>query len=72
MGWESVKLTRSKTFSYIESYYNLVRRHSVLGYTSPEEFKREINLKKKGSSSGSIHSRRRIPTAANANAGCAA
>lgn len=42
---------RGETFSYIEGYYNRVRRHSALGYKSPEEFEREINLKKKGESS---------------------
>jgi transposase InsO family protein len=39
---------RSETFSYVEGYYNRVRRHSALGYKSPEEFEREINIKKKG------------------------
>ena len=42
---------RSETFSYIEGYYNRVRRHSALGYKSPDEFEREINIKKKGVSS---------------------
>ena len=32
---------RSETFNYIESYYNRLRRHSALGYKSPEEFERE-------------------------------
>ncbi len=31
---------RSVTFSYLEGYYNRVRRHSALGYQSPEEFER--------------------------------
>ncbi len=52
--FESVSQARSETFSYIEGYYNRVRRHSALGYKTPEEFEREINLKKKGSSSESI------------------
>ncbi len=46
--FESVEQARSETFSYIEGYYNRVRRHSALGYKSPDEFEREINLKKKG------------------------
>src|SRR5215207_6167132 len=46
-----VSQARSETFSYIEGYYNRVRRHSSLGYKSPEEFERGSNLKKKGSSS---------------------
>jgi transposase InsO family protein len=32
---------RAETFAYIESYYNRVRRHSALGYRSPEEFERD-------------------------------
>lgn len=32
---------RSETFNYIEGYYNRLRRHSALGYKSPEEFERE-------------------------------
>ena len=32
---------RLETFDYIEGYYNRVRRHSALGYKSPEEFERE-------------------------------
>ncbi|MDQ3684173.1 MAG: IS3 family transposase [Acidobacteriota bacterium] len=46
-----VSQARSENFSYIEGYYNRVRRHSALGYKSPDEFEREINLKKKGESS---------------------
>ena len=52
--FESVEQARSETFSYIEGYYNRVRRHSALGYKTPAEFEREINLKKKGSSSESF------------------
>ncbi len=28
------------TFEYLEVFYNRVRRHSSLGYVSPEEFER--------------------------------
>ncbi len=52
--FEDTLQAKSETFSYIEGYYNRVRRHSALGYKSPEEFEREINIKKKGSSSESI------------------
>lgn len=52
--FEDVNQARGETFSYIEGYYNRVRRHSALGYKTPEEFEREINLKKKGSGSESI------------------
>ena len=34
-----------ETFNYIESYYNRVRRHSALGYRSPEDFEREYYRK---------------------------
>jgi len=46
-----VSQARSETFSYIEGYYNRLRRHSALGYKTPEEFEREINITKKGASS---------------------
>ena len=51
--FEDTAQARSETFSYIEGYYNRVRRHSSLGYKSPEEFERDfnINTKTKGSSS---------------------
>ncbi len=31
---------RAAVFEYIEVFYNRVRRHSALGYRSPEEFER--------------------------------
>jgi transposase InsO family protein len=34
----NVDEARSETFSYIECYYNRIRRHSGLGYLSPENF----------------------------------
>ena len=34
---------RSETFSYIEGYYNRTRRHSGLGYLSPENFERAFD-----------------------------
>jgi len=53
-----VSQARSETFSYIEGYYNRVRRHSALNYKSPEEFEWEIKFKTEGSSSESIVSRK--------------
>jgi transposase InsO family protein len=46
--FESVDQARSETFSYIEGYYNRIRKHSSLGYMSPEQFERQFenqNLK---------------------------
>src|SRR5262249_28028332 len=39
---------RSETFAYIESYYNRVRRHSALGYLSPEDFERAYYQRAQG------------------------
>lgn len=36
---------RLETFNYIEGYYNRIRRHSALGYQSPEEYEREYYRK---------------------------
>lgn len=46
-----VDQARSETFSYIEGYYNRVRRHSSLGYKTPDEFACELAITKKGVSS---------------------
>ena len=35
-----VEQARSETFAFIEGYYNRIRRHSGLGYLSPENFER--------------------------------
>jgi putative transposase len=48
--FEDVEQARSETFSYIEGYYNRIRRHSGLGYVSPLEFEKELARKEKGSS----------------------
>lgn len=49
--FESVSQAGSETFSYIEGYYNRMRRHSALGYRSPDEFERQWKIKTKGESS---------------------
>ncbi len=53
---EDVSQAHSETFSYIEGYYNRERRHSALGYKTPEEFEREGKLKTKGESSERVMS----------------
>lgn len=48
--FRSVEEARSETFSYIEGYYNRIRKHSALGYKSPEQFERQFeNLKMEAS-----------------------
>jgi transposase InsO family protein len=39
--FSNVEEARLETFKYIEGYYNRVRRHSALGYLSPEEYERK-------------------------------
>ncbi len=36
--WESRAAARAAVFDYIEIWYNRKRRHSTLGYVSPEEY----------------------------------
>jgi putative transposase len=45
--FEDVAQARSETFSYIEGYYNRIRRHSGIGYLSPLEFEKELAAKEK-------------------------
>jgi putative transposase len=39
--WPSRRDLSSAVFEYIEAFYNRQRRHSTLGYLSPEEYERE-------------------------------
>jgi transposase InsO family protein len=43
-----VEQARSETFAFIEGYYNRIRRHSSLGYVSPEAFERDHVQRTKG------------------------
>jgi putative transposase len=52
--FESVEEARSEVFSYIEGYYNRIRLHSGLGYQSPLEFEKQLNLTNKIRSSESF------------------
>jgi transposase InsO family protein len=45
--FESVEQVESETFSYIEGYYNRIRRHSGIGYLSPMNFEKELATKEK-------------------------
>lgn len=45
--FRSVDEARSETFSYIEGYYNRTRRHSSLGYLSPDEFEKRFEISKR-------------------------
>lgn len=47
--FESVEQARSEVFSYIEGYYNRIRLHSGLGYKSPLEFEKQLEIKTKRS-----------------------
>ena len=44
--FENITQARSEIFSYIEGYYNRIRRHSSLGYKSPLEYEKELKHKK--------------------------
>ena len=35
---------RADVFDYIEKFYNPIRRHSTIGYLSPVEFERQVEL----------------------------
>jgi putative transposase len=37
-------VAKADVFDYIERFYNLVRRHSTIGYLSPVEFERRLGL----------------------------
>jgi len=45
--FESVEQARSEIFSYIEGYYNRIRLHSSLGYKSPMQFEKHLELENK-------------------------
>lgn len=40
--WESRASARSAIFAYIEIWYNRQRRHSTLGYVSPEQYETQL------------------------------
>jgi putative transposase len=42
--WESKAVARAAIFDYIETWYNSRRRHSTLGYLSPEQFESKLPI----------------------------
>lgn len=42
--YDSISEAKSGIFEYIEVFYNRLRRHSAIGYTSPAEFERKAAL----------------------------
>lgn len=45
--FESIEEAKTEIFSFIDGYYNRIRRHSALGYKSPLEFEKELKIKQK-------------------------
>jgi transposase InsO family protein len=43
--FETNEIASTKTFDYIEMFYNQQRRHSAIGYVSPAEFERAARLR---------------------------
>lgn len=41
--YASPEAARASIFEYIEVFYNRIRRHSSLGYVSPEAFEASLN-----------------------------
>lgn len=44
--FSDVEEARLESFNYIEGYYNRIRRHSSLGYLSPEAFEQKYEKEK--------------------------
>lgn len=42
--WETRAIARAMVFDYIEVWYNRRRRHSTLGYVSPEEYESSLPI----------------------------
>jgi putative transposase len=43
LNYQSIEQARQSIFKYIECWYNRRRRHSAIGYVSPEEFEASLN-----------------------------
>jgi transposase InsO family protein len=43
MDYQSIEQARQSIFKYIECWYNRKRRHSAIGYISPEQFEASLN-----------------------------
>lgn len=42
--WSTRQQAKSEVFFYLEGFYNRTRRHSALGYLSPDAFERHYAL----------------------------
>ncbi len=42
--WETRAVARAAIFEYIETWYNRKRRHSSLGYVSPEQYESSLPI----------------------------
>jgi len=40
--YQTLEEARASVFDYIERFYNRTRRHSALGYLSPEQFEQAM------------------------------
>ncbi len=40
--WATRDAARTAVFAYIETWYNRRRRHSTLGYVSPEQYEQQL------------------------------
>jgi transposase InsO family protein len=41
--WHTREEARTAVFEYLETWYNLKRRHSTLGYLSPVAYEEQLN-----------------------------
>ena len=51
-GWLTKRQLRRAVFEYIEVFYNRKRRHSFLGYVSPERFEEQASKDRDSGSRG--------------------
>ncbi len=57
--FSDVEEARLETFTYIEGYYNRIRRHSSLGYLSPEAYERKF-VEERGKELGKVLEKKQV------------